>query len=183
MEEEKKPMTAEEAEAQKKDIVDHMLELQSKIVAPHTKVSREVTEADLDRVLKDTEILYELCYVPTGLYEGAIAMHHAQIDDQDPLNFFVTVEKELIINPVITRHVNYFTDSKEACMTFPNNPEIIVQRWHKIEVTHKTVTVDPDDEKKFKLSNEMVSAYSGRKSFVVQHEIYHGMAKYIYPIE
>ena len=162
--------------------MDHMKELQSKIVAPHAKVSREVTEADLDRVLEDTETLYEMCFIQNGLYKGAFAMHHAQIDDQDPLNFFVTVEREIIINPVITRHVNYLTDSKEACMTFPNNPIIIVPRWHKIEIDCETIMSDPDSEGKFKLT-KLHMPLSGKKSFIFQHEIDHSKAKYIYPIE
>lgn len=151
------------------------------LVAPHEKISRDVTEKDISKITEGTKVLYELCFVPIGYYKGAYAMHHSQIDDKDPMNFFVTHERKIIINPKITRHSNYTVDSKEACRTFSDQPQVIVPRWQKIEVEYVTVMIDPEDKEKFKLSGVIKESLSGFEAFVMQHEFDHGQAKYIYP--
>jgi hypothetical protein len=151
-----------------------------RIVPKHDKKSREVLESDINKVVEDVKILHEICFQRHGFYGGAYAMHHAQIDDKDPLNFFVEASGKIIINPVITRHSNYTVDSKEACMTFPNNPPAIVQRWHKCEVEYVTLMVDPEDETKFKFSSLIQEKLSGPDAFVFCHEYDHGQAQYIY---
>ena len=154
----------------------------NRIVPPHSKESRQVTDKDIDRVVEESKILHQICFTPMGLYQGAYAMHHSQIDDKDPLSLFVTSDRKIIINPKITRHSNYTVDSKEACRTFSDQPQIIVQRWRKIEIDYQTVMVDPDDKDKFKLSSVQHESQSGFDAFVTEHEVDHGMAKYIYPI-
>jgi len=157
-------------------------DITKRIVPPHDKKSRLVTEADLDRVVEETKILFRLCYTPVGLYKAAHAMHHSQIDDKDPLNFFVLATQFIVINPVITRHTNTFVDSLEACMTFPDKEQIVVPRWHKIEVDYVTIMVDPDNKEKFKLSSVQHQHISGQSAFVFQHELDHGESKYIYQL-
>jgi hypothetical protein len=152
-----------------------------KIIPPHPKISRIVTDKDISRVIESAKILYEICFTPMGRYQGAYAMHHSQIDDKDPLSFFVTHERNIVINPVIVRHSNYFVDSKEACRSFNEEPQIIVPRWQKIEVDFFAVMVDPKNEKKFKLSSIQHESLSGFPAFIWQHEIDHGLAKFIYP--
>lgn len=152
-----------------------------RLVPPHLLKSREVTESDVVRVVEESTILYSLCYEPNGLYRGAFAMHHAQIDDKDPLSFFVTWDKRIIINPKITRHTNQLVDSKEACMTFSGLEQIIVPRWHKLEVEYVTIMTDPEKEGGFKLSAPIQEALSAHAAFEFQHEFDHGEAKYIYP--
>lgn len=153
-----------------------------RLVAPHTVKSREVKEEDLDLVAKEAAIMYQLCFEPIGMYMGAFAIHHSQIDDKDPLNFFVTQGREIIINPEITRHSSYMKDSKEACVTFPKNPQIMVKRWQKIVAKFKTIMVDKENEGKFKLSSEITEDISGPRAFEFQHEIDHGKAIYIYEL-
>jgi len=155
-------------------------EVLKRLVPPHKKASRTVTEADLDRVMEEAKILYKICFESIGDYTGAFAMHHSQIDDKDPLSLFVTCDRKIVINPVITRHSNYTTDSKEACMSFADRPQIIVPRWHKIEVDYITIMVDPDDKDKFKLSGVQKEKFSSLPSFIWQHEIDHGNAQFIY---
>ena len=154
-----------------------------RMVPPHDKKSRSVTEKDADRVVAESTILYRLCFIPNGKYRGAFAMHHSQIDDKDPLNFFVTAERKIVINPTITRHSNYFVDSKEACMSFPEEDQIMVKRWQKMEVEYVSIMVDSIDKDKFKLSNTIQESLSGFESFVFQHEFDHGgEGKLIYPL-
>lgn len=160
--------------------IDAML---GRLVKPHSKKSREVTDKDIKRVIEEVKVLYELCYLPTGKYKGAYAMAHSQIDDKDPLSLFVTASRKIIINPVITRHSGYTVKSKEGCVTFPDKEQIIVQRWHKIELDFVTIMTDPDDSTKFRLSSIMHGSLSGPEAFCFQHEISHGLAEYIYPIE
>lgn len=156
--------------------------LLARLVKPHTKVSREVTETDIDKVVEESKTLYRLCYERNGLYSGAYAMHHSQIDDQDPLSFYVTADRSIIINPKIIRHSNYTKDSKEQCMSFPDKEPIIVQRWQKLELEYQTVMTDPNDEKKIKLSNKIVEGMSGFSALVAQHETDHSNGKLIYQL-
>ena len=158
-----------------------------RLVPPHSKKSRLVTIEDIDRVIEDSKVLYELCFTSNGFYKGAFAMHHSQIDDKDPLSFFVTAEKNIVINPSILRHSSYLKDSREACMTFGDKPMVMVQRWQKIVVEYYSVVLDDEkrfdndsDKDYFKLSNKIEEDLSGFQSLVWQHEIDHGNALYIY---
>lgn len=152
----------------------------SKLVKPHPKVSREVLESDIERVVKEANILYNLCFTKNGLTSGAYAMASPQIDDQDPLRFFVTARKDLIINPVIVRHTKHTVPSKEGCYSFPERQPIIVQRWHKIEVEFRTLIVDPDNKDKYKFSSLLKENLSGKEAKIWTHEIDHLFARYVY---
>lgn len=149
-------------------------ELTTKIVPPHKMVSREVVEADLPRVFEEADALYRLCFTPQGIYSSAHAMAHPQIDDKDPLRFFVTVIGEVIINPKIVKHSDFAVDSKEACMSFPDREQIIVPRWNVIDVEFQTLTKDR------KLSDVMRKTVSGKVSKIFQHELGHMQGHYIY---
>jgi len=153
-----------------------------RVVKPHGKKSREVTKDDVDKVVKEAMVMFELCFTPVGMYNFAYAIAHPQIDDKDPLAFFITADKKIIINPKITRHSNYTKDSKEGCVTFNDMPENIVQRWHKIEVEYVTIMVDPEDENKFTLSSPINEKLSSKTSVIYQHEIDHLEGKCIYPV-
>lgn len=151
-----------------------------RLVEPHTKASRLITEADIDRVVAEAKILHAICFEASGIYRGAYAMHHAQIEDKDPLSFFVTSNFKIVINPVITRHSGYTVDSKEGCVSYSGEKQVVVQRWQKIETEYVTIMVDPKDEKKFALSSKIEESFSGMDAKVFQHEFDHGNAKYIY---
>lgn len=156
----------------------------SRLVPPHTLKSRQVTEADIERVVEESKILYEICLTDEGMgiYRGAYAMHHSQIDDKDPLDFFVTHEKKIVINPKALNHSNYFTNSKEGCVTFAGRERVIVPRWHKLEVEYVTLMSDPDNEGKFKFSSPVEEFVTSLQSFIFQHEMGHGNAEYIFPL-
>jgi hypothetical protein len=154
-----------------------------RLVKPHKLESRLVTEADIDRLIEEARILHQICFGNYGIYHGAYAMHHSQIDDKDPLNFFVTKDFKIIINPEITRHSNYTVDSKEGCVTFPELSQVVVQRWQKIEVSYVTIMVNPEDKDKFKLSSKIEESLSGMNAKVFQHEFFHGQGQYIHDIK
>jgi hypothetical protein len=166
------PLPVEEIQGEKKAT--------DRLVPPHKNNSRLVTNDDMERLAEESKILYRICLEPIGIYNGAYAMHHSQIEDKDPLNFFVTQTREIIINPVIVRHSNYTKDSKEGCMSYPTLLQIIVPRWQKIEVEFFSVKVDPEDEKKFILSEKQIIKLSGRDAFVFQHEVDHANSQFIY---
>lgn len=154
--------------------------LVGRIVKPHTKKSRPVTEGDVNNIQDDIQALYLLCTTPVGIYRGAFAMAHSQINDTDPLQLFVMNNMLIVCNPVITRHSGYTKDHDEACVTFADRKMTTVQRWQKIEVTYQTVMVDPLDEKKFMLSGPITENLSGMAAFIIQHEMDHADAVYIY---
>jgi peptide deformylase len=147
-----------------------------KIVPAHNNKSRLVLEEDIEYVSKQAQVLHDICMV------GAYAMHHSQIESDDPMNFFVTKDRKIVINPKITRHSNYFADSKEGCMSFLDKEQVIVPRWQKCEVEYQTIMVDPENKDKFKLSSVIEESLSGRDSHVFQHELDHGDAKFIYQL-
>ena len=161
--------------------------LVTRLVPPHKKVSRDVTEADIERIQTESVVLWKLCFTPVGLYAAAFAMAHPQIDDKDPLRMFVTAERKIILNPVITQHSGYTVDSKEGCMSMADKPLIIVPRWRKCEVEYITIIRDPTEgitghpeTYKLKLSEIIKESLVGRESFCFQHEIGHLNGKYIY---
>jgi len=159
------------AEDKKDEPIDFLL----RIVPEHRKVSREVTESDVERVIEEAKVLFNICYSQNGPYNGALAMAHPQIDDKDPLRFFVTASAELIINPVIVRRTKTTIDSVEGCYTYPSLPPLkTVQRSNKIEVEYQTIEEDG------KLSRVSYKGVSGKEAKVWQHEIGHLDAVYIY---
>lgn len=143
-------------------------------VEPHKKVSRDVTENDLDEMVKEAHILYNLCYTTHGIHHGAFAVAHPQINDKDPMRFFVTAEKEIIINPEIIRHTNTTVKSKEGCTSFPGLYPIDVDRWNKCEVRYQTLLDDG------KISEIITENLTGRRAKIFQHEIGHMDGHYIF---
>lgn len=146
-------------------------------VKPHRKISIEVTEKDLLRVMKDAKILYNLCFTQHGIHPGAFAVSHPQINNKDPLRFFVIKDKEIIINPVIIRHTKYLIDSQEGCTSFPDKLPIIVQRYNKCEVQYQIIK---GTGKKLIDKKESLS---GLRAKIFQHEIDHLNAIYIFNID
>ena len=140
----------------------------------HQKLSRTVTSDDLPKVIKEAMVLAELCHTKTGIYDGGNAVCHAQIDDQDPMRFFVSSSGALIINPVIVNHTKTPVDSVEACTSFPEKPPIMVQRYHKITAKLQTLTSEKE------LSEPREEEFSGPDAKVMQHEISHMNGHSIY---
>lgn len=149
-----------------------MQQLTDRYVAPHKIISREVTEADIPRVVEEAKVMKDLCFKPIGKHRGAFAIAHPQIDDKDPLTFFVDNEGRVIINPKIC-HEESLEPKVEACMTFPDKDPVGVQRFHKIAVTYQVL----EDGK---LSEEKYANYANLRAEIFQHEVDHFQGKYLY---
>lgn len=148
----------------------------SRYVKPHDKVSRDVIEADIERVIEDAHVLFNLCYTQAGIYPGGFAVAHSQIDDKDPLRFFVTADKRIFINPVITCHTKVTVPHEEGCLTYFNERPKTVERWNKCEVEYQTLNFDA------KITDPVKESLSGKAARIFQHEIDHMDGKYIYGI-
>jgi len=152
-------------------------------VKPHHNKSRAVTDADMDKVAKAAHIMYNLCYTQRGLYPGGYAVAHSQIAVKDPLNFFATVDKQIIVNPKIVNHVKYTVESEEGCLSYPDNLMIMVPRWHKIEVEYQEIKAqrrEGEEGIRFILSEVLTKKLSGKEAFIWQHEIDHADGKFVY---
>lgn len=154
---------------------EELKKLTARVIPPHTKHSREATVEDIPRIIADAQVLMDLCYVRNGLYGGAYAMSHPQIDDTDPLRFFVDSKGKLIINPKIIRHTNVPVDSEEGCVTYSNREQITVQRYHKIDIECVSL-----NEEQNAFTPVLVLSLSGREAKIFQHELAHFNGKYVY---
>lgn len=145
----------------------------SNAIKPHRKKSRVVNlrnEEDRKRIIQDTKPMLELCKTKSGIYNGALAIAHCQITDNDPLRFFVTESGSVYINPQILQHTRTTIDSEEGCYSYPDRKPIVVKRFNKINVVYEGISFD----------GIMQENISGKLAKVFQHEIDHFNAIYIY---
>lgn len=108
-------------------------------------------------------------------HQTCVGLAHSQFESETPLRFFVT-QKEVVINPIVTRTSGYMVDSREGCFTYPNAAHITKKRFRKMDVTYHT----------FNDANEIVErsrTVTGLESFIFQHEIDHLDGKYCYDNE
>lgn len=160
------------------------------IVLPHKKVSRLVTEDDLQRVYEDAERMHTLCNRPIGIYRRFYAIAHPQCVEEDPLRFFVLnnpfpevgIRTLVIINPVIIRHTNSTVESEEGCASFATMPANKVERYNKCEVEFSPLEFSeiPGSGYKPFMGKRVTLNLSGKIAKIFQHEIQHLDAKYIY---
>jgi len=142
-------------------------------VLPHRKISRDVTDADIERVKEYAEVMRAMCHRKYGVNPGAFAIAHPQVDDQDPLRFFVTHENLIVCNPKIIRKTQVPVKRTEGCMTFPFSRPVDVMRSHKCEVEFQVL----EDGKLGEVQRQNLS---GRDAQVFQHETEHLDGKYVY---
>lgn len=146
-----------------------------KYVLPHQKISRDVREYDRGLILNAAQEMVSFCKYPPKNHAPALAIAHSQVEEVEPLRFFVTGEAEIIANPVITRHTNHTYPKQEGCTTFDQRIRWAnVERWQKLEVEYETV-----EEYEWVKKTESVS---GKRAQMFQHEIDHMDGKYIYEI-
>lgn len=156
-----------------------------------TERSREVTEADVERVLKDSYDIYLLCYVPRGVHaNGAHAIAHCQVTDDDPLRFFVSREGAIFINPEIVKHTKKLDMKPEGCMSFADKSPKPVERFYKCEVKYQMINDEALEEVngRMKLRNDFDGELfvthelqvKGIQAQVFQHECDHMEGKHIY---
>jgi peptide deformylase len=136
------------------------------LVAPHKIACRQVMVADIPQVIADAEDMKKF------LKGGCMGLAHPQVEDKEPLAFFVDKERGIIVNPEITKHSAYTRDSVEGCMTFLRFAGKIVQRWQKCEVDYSTIS----EGALVKTSESL----TGADAILFQHEIDHINSIYIY---
>ena len=162
----------EEMEKRQKIIAEYT-RLSGRYCAPHNKKSRWVTEADLPRVVADGKDLVAMCHLPRGKYSGIAALAHPQIEDKDPLRFFVLPNGAVVINPVITDHTKVPVFKKEGCMSFADEEaKNMIPRYNKITVTYQTLA-RADEKSDPVLSKPQTEELNGGTSHAFQHECGH----------
>ena len=141
-----------------------------KILLKHPKKqSRKVVKTDIKTVLKDCQDLYRICHEATGKYPGALAMAHVQVEENEPLRFFVLNNGDIIINPKIVNKEDPYTHI-EWCMSFAYRDKKKVKRFKKVTVECVLSSVD---DKEIDLSNISTIEAEGLKAAIYQHEIGH----------
>lgn len=160
--------------SEEEKINDRIQNLLKRYVEPHTLISREVTKKDIKQVLNEAQELFDLCFVPHGIYKRALALAHPQIENKDPLRFFVTQKQWLIINPEIVRQTEFKNLKPEGCLTFSFIQPKMHLRSHKLELKYQTI----DEEGN--LTKPMVSKFKGEEAQMIQHEMDHLNGVYIY---
>jgi peptide deformylase len=160
------------------------LKMNPLILDPHDKKSRPVLDVKGDMMIIEIDgyYMFKSLTTPHGYHtQGAYAIAHSQINDSDPLTFFVT-RKEVIVNPRIINHTKVPLQKTEGCMTFPYTRNVApTQRYHKITVEYQTI----DENKQggeMHLSPVKTKKLSGLEAQIWQHEIDHFNCNYIYQI-
>lgn len=179
---------AEHALKERNEAIQKVLErkviLSNKYVKPHNIPGRKVEDKDIPRLLKDATFMHEMCMVGRGDYTTAYAIAHTQVEEKDPLAFYVTIEGMIIINPVIVRHTNQLLDKREGCMSYPEEPMKVVLRFNKVTVKYQTLVQEAEKEgeeaKDPVLSPIAETGYTAQQAQVVQHECSHLLGHNIY---
>ena len=132
------------------------------------KHARPVEEADIHKIAEMLEEMVLLCWSPRGKYLSASSLCHSQIDDKDPLRFFIFSSGAVIINPKITEKSDPITNA-EACFSYPFRPPKKMKRYNKIRVWYKELRIY-EGKKQVKQLHEDIE---GQKAFDFQHAIGH----------
>lgn len=155
-----------------------------KIVLPHHNRSLPVT---LVSELRDTQAMANMLDASEfGNHEkrDGFALHHSQVQTEDPLDYFVLREDVATHFPervICNARIIEATGSEvffEACLSFPFRKGMRTRRytWLKVEaeVPVRTLFVGP-----LKLKTVQFEV-SGLDAFIVQHEILHAKGQNIF---
>ena len=173
---------------------------QISIVKPHGKISREVKDRDIKRVVKVANIMAVFCHniVMKGFAKDVFALSHPQVESEDPLRFFIinpmskliredvdkTIGKFVIINPKIVRHTQIKVSKPEGCVSFLGMDNVEVARYNKIEAEYQVFDVKDMkvsvEKREFILSKPIRKDFSGTLAQIFQHEIDHLDCIYIH---
>jgi peptide deformylase len=148
---------------------------------PSNVPAREVTEADIPRVIDDAVHMRKLCWKPIGRHRQAHAIAHPQVCEK-PLQFFVTRMGETIINPRIKERHGELVKSSEGCMSFPRSENARIPRHECVIVRYFTPFKDASGKWTLRLNEK---GFVGLNALVFQHEIDHlrGVTIYDYDTE
>ena len=167
----KEKLPKEEVEKRNKIMLEYT-RLLGRYVEPHNKKSRWVTKKDLPRVISDGTDLVAMCSIPRGDYAGIAALAHSQIDDKDPLRFFVLQKGMVIINPVIILTTKTSIGKREGCLSYPYEAiKEDVQRYNKITMIYQTL--EKLDGEEPSISNPIKEGFNSAVGHIFQHEVSH----------
>lgn len=141
------------------------------------KQSREVTAGDMQKIRALIPEMHQLCLEPLGNHkDGAFALAHCQVDQEDPLRFFVLNDGSCVINPKIIDRIGEPFRNEEGCMSFSECAALLgVQRYKKVRVSFIGLA-DADSEAEEQddfLAEDLIA-------LVFQHEVDHMNGKHIY---
>lgn len=140
------------------------------------KQSRKVEPRDMPHVRELLPAMAGICQLPHGVFiHGAIALAHCQVDQEDPLRFFVHVEGYAVVNPVIHECRGTRLRLNEGCMSWSEHRDIGVWRYRKIVATFTVLRMDGTTEEFVR------TEVSGQLAQVFQHEVDHFNGKHIFP--
>ena len=132
-----------------------------------------VCEADIEKVKADAKKMLKICKTKYGRYPFAWAIAHCQVNHDNPLRFFVTIEGKTIINPKIQESSGVIKQL-EGCYSYVHRNEVMKTRYKKVKVKFDLI------DEKGKYHKDKVEFFEDLWSRVFQHEIDHfnGMAIY-----
>jgi len=140
------------------------------------KHSRSVLKEDLQRVMADAKELHRICFEKHGVYFGAVAMAHVQIEANDPLRFFVKKDGTIICNPIIVQKDELYTH-KEGCMSYSFRGVKKVIRYRRIKVS---CFISHVDNESIDLLDRRYLDIEDLEAAIYQHEIGHFNLNTIY---
>lgn len=147
---------------------------------PNKIKSRPVTDEHIPLIVSLKDEMVQLCHEPIGEYKnGGFALSHVQVDDKNPLRFYVMSNGQVIINPEITDHTKHQIFRKEGCLSFPYAEPRIVQRWNVITLEYQTLILEPVnspedyDNPRYSLSQLRRVRLTSKYAIIAQHEIDH----------
>lgn len=141
------------------------------------KQSRKVLPEDMERVRSLIPEMHKLCLEPLGYFKnGAYALAHCQVDQDDPLRFFVLMDGTTVINPQIIKRLGNPFRNEEGCMSKADTTCLLgVQRYKKIIVGFTGLESHDGQEEQGK-----VMEIGGLLALIFQHEIDHMNGRHIY---
>ncbi|MES2395047.1 MAG: peptide deformylase [Bacteroidota bacterium] len=130
------------------------------------KQSRNVKIEDLPRVKREALEMLALCHKPLGRFPYALALAHCQVEHLDPLQFFVTKDAQLIINPKILYANRKGKNQTEGCMSYAFRSEVTVRRYESIQVKYQQLDREGNIIEKEQEFTDLMAR-------IFQHEIDH----------
>lgn len=125
-------------------------------------VGRPVTDEDVPRILEAGQEMIDLCFMPYGKYLGSLIITHTQIEDKDPLNFFVVNSGEVIVNPKVVKHTEKPVDKMISSNVKPFADPKEVPVYNKIEIEYQSISTEK------KLTKVKTQSLSGNGSAYTQ---------------
>lgn len=142
---------------------------------PAGRGSRLCTGVDRDRIMQAIPDMLAACFVPLSAHtEGAVAIAHCQVDQEDPLRFFVHRDGYAVLNPVIHRRMGQPFKYREGCMSFAARGLRLVDRYRTVEASFQVLRKDGKTEDFARVRLD------GQLAIVFQHEVDHMNGRHIF---